>query len=1145
MFCSVATRTRIWLYIYSQILCCLATQLAQGSTLFLIAAANQAAPRRTHCSSTLVVVPGASVYTDTAKAAKREADSRQHREVGGPLTLKRPRKYKKRGVGVNKQNGTETELSNNGMRNETVDVDEQNGTETSRSNDETREKAADSTGARTETRIKRPDDDERLSSDRNGNKRTLRRQTIENKLENERLQERQDWRMDRRARRQNWGMDQLAERQNWRTDQCARTAERQDLQLAEGQRDWSEVTHPSVAKLDSATIRGISCTSNDSARTTTLENAAEGLKSKRQPSRETGSQAVLEAEARALNEGTWGRKEGIKREVEEARKKEEIAFFLGFLIATFRSQLTLQARLGNLQYQVSSLVQQTTSMSEKFEGLEASQHAPPHLRKQRTPESSADSEPVVTDPTPSTATPLAVPTAPVMAGLACCRVPLPAPGAPGAPCFVGKNVTDFLETFDNLCDDHGVVEADRLKKVVRYCEFKTREYVQTLIDDEEGWESFKKQLKEEYEKEDIHQQRQTRIFLERLCSIKREENDRSLKDYCRQFAATYRALVKKGQLDEYTGTRLFLTGLPPKLQRRVVVALEIDPKDETTMRFKPAVDKTMKYLETEECLTFLKESPTQKREIEKLASIVRGPQNDGLEFDTDPVMSAKGTSDSAVEQLTKQIGALVVPMQAVVSQMGRQSMAAPRVAGSAVVVEGTPATGANTVPLGARYDTGTFICYFCGENGHTRPRCRKFQQMFNAGEIHVNDDRRIAWGKRRPDAPELRRVDGKTAYEVVQANIEDRESRQRSGAQVNYLRVSLGADSESEAELENEYDAIDSVAGVYAAQAGAAQKGKGKAAPRNLEKPVQDKRFRATKAVAEKEKEYPVMKAQRIGQYEEVVAGPSRAQEDAGSIDEDREQTVSQGEAGPQRKPRVPRQKLSKMLKNMTDPYVVAEAMLQKSIELPMHDLLSLSPQLQHVFFGSWPDPAQQQPAAKVNNVSAAVVNPEILEGKNVRFADKLYTAASPKMTVEITGKPVVALLDSGAEVTVMSRSLAQTLGLPISENVSLNMLAPEGRESKFSGICTAVSVSIGEITHRLPIWIVEKLGQNIILGRTYSRLARMRLEDLDDGTCLGTVWSLDGNAKVSFCACQADEEENRTRADLVQARALNGLAEV
>ncbi|KAL9607722.1 MAG: hypothetical protein Q9204_009300, partial [Flavoplaca sp. TL-2023a] len=85
-------------------------------------------------------------------------------------------------------------------------------------------------------------------------------------------------------------------------------------------------------------------------------------------------------------------------------------------------------------------------------------------------------------------------------------MPLPAPGSPGAPWFEGKNVTDFLEAFDNMCDDHAIRDEDRMKKVVRYCEFKTREYVQTLLYDEDEWESFKKELKKEYEKEDVHQQ---------------------------------------------------------------------------------------------------------------------------------------------------------------------------------------------------------------------------------------------------------------------------------------------------------------------------------------------------------------------------------------------------------------------------------------------------------------------------------------------------------------------------------------------------------------------------------------------------------------------------------------------------------------
>lgn len=567
------------------------------------------------------------------------------------------------------------------------------------------------------------------------------------------------------------------------------------------------------------------------------------------------------------------------------------------------------------------------------------------------------------------------------------------------------------------------------------------------------------------------------------------------------------------------------------------------------MKFKPVYEKAMKYVEAEVNLDFFTETTAQKKEIEKLASVVRGPQNEGLDFDADPVISAKTASDSSVDKLTKQIGALVIPMQAVVAQMGKQgqSTTVPRAVVENRAAAAAPATGANAISIGARASTEDMICYFCGENGHMRPRCEKFKKLAEDGEIHVNVNRRVAWGRESPDAPEMTRVYGKTPYQVVKEDIENRKKQQETEAKVNFIGVSFSADSESEAELENEYEVIDSVAGVYAAKVSAKQKGKEKAAERSIEKPVHDKRFRATKAVLEKEKEYPTMKTQRLGQYEETVAGPSGADDEAERmLTEEREVTISQETAAPQKqqKPKVSRQKLSRMLKNMTDPYTVAEAMLEKRIELPMHDLLSLSPQLQHVFFGSWPDPAHaQQPAARVNNIST-VVNPEILEGKGVRFADKLYTAASPKTLVNIAGKSVVALLDSGAEVTVMSRSLAQTLGLPISENVVMNMLAPEGRESKFTGICTNVSVSIGEITHQVPIWIVEKLGQNVILGRTYSRLSRLRLEDLDDGTCQGTVWSLDGSAKVSFCACQADEEENRTRSDLLQARALNALAE-
>ncbi len=427
--------------------------------------------------------------------------------------------------------------------------------------------------------------------------------------------------------------------------------------MANGQNDWLENDRP-VAGQDHVAVRELKQEAFDIERTT---NDTENERRLIQSAGDTS--AAGEAVTRTSHEEAWKRN-NIKAQ-EEARKREEIAFFLSFLIATCNNQLALQNRLGDLERQISLL--KIKSFDLMASGLLTSQHATlqAFVRKQQTPEGSTDSEPAI-EPTTVTRS-----SAGTMAQQPCCRMPLPAPGSPDAPWFKGKNVTDFLEAFNNMCDDHAVRDEDKMKKVIRYCEFKTREYVQTLLYDKDEWESFKKELKKEYEKEDVHQQHQTRAFLERLYSMKREENDRGLKDYCRQYTATARSLTKRGQLDEYTSTRLFLSGLPPKLRRKVVLNLEIDPDDESTMKFKPVFDKAMKYIEAEENLDFFTETPTQRKEIERLASVVRGPQNEGLDFEADPVISARGAADSSVEKLTKQIGALVVPMQAV--GLGRAS----------------------------------------------------------------------------------------------------------------------------------------------------------------------------------------------------------------------------------------------------------------------------------------------------------------------------------------------------------------------------------------------------------------------------------------------------------------------------------------
>jgi hypothetical protein len=59
-------------------------------------------------------------------------------------------------------------------------------------------------------------------------------------------------------------------------------------------------------------------------------------------------------------------------------------------------------------------------------------------------------------------------------------IPLPQPNSPGAPRFIGKNISEFLKTWENLCEDYMVTPADRLRKLPRYCDRMISLYVETI-----------------------------------------------------------------------------------------------------------------------------------------------------------------------------------------------------------------------------------------------------------------------------------------------------------------------------------------------------------------------------------------------------------------------------------------------------------------------------------------------------------------------------------------------------------------------------------------------------------------------------------------------------------------------------------------
>ena len=100
-----------------------------------------------------------------------------------------------------------------------------------------------------------------------------------------------------------------------------------------------------------------------------------------------------------------------------------------------------------------------------------------------------------------------------------------------------------------------------------------------------------------------------------------------------------------------------------------------------------------------------------------------------------------------------------------------------------------------------------------------------------------------------------------------------------------------------------------------------------------------------------------------------------------------------------------------------------------------------------------------------------------------MRQAEKTYAAATPKIRVKIGSIVVDAMLDSGAEVNVMTRALADRAGLTIRTNLMLALKTVSGERRKFDGACEDIEVSIRNISNTQTIIVIDNIDHKLILG--------------------------------------------------------------
>ncbi|THU83350.1 hypothetical protein K435DRAFT_807580 [Dendrothele bispora CBS 962.96] len=125
-------------------------------------------------------------------------------------------------------------------------------------------------------------------------------------------------------------------------------------------------------------------------------------------------------------------------------------------------------------------------------------------------------------------------------------------------------------------------------------------------------------------------------------------------------------------------------------------------------------------------------------------------------------------------------------------------------------------------------------------------------------------------------------------------------------------------------------------------------------------------------------------------------------------------------------------------------------------------------------------------------------------------MSEKFYGMVTGKMEITINGVSLTAMIDSGSELNLVGRDIPDRAGLPIDfEGMKWTLRGVSGGPERLKGVVTDVPMMLGkhEFSHHLFVANSPLEGQDIILGQPFLNWFAARLDYWRDGVAKLYLW--------------------------------------
>jgi len=175
-------------------------------------------------------------------------------------------------------------------------------------------------------------------------------------------------------------------------------------------------------------------------------------------------------------------------------------------------------------------------------------------------------------------------------------------------------------------------------------------------------------------------------------------------------------------------------------------------------------------------------------------------------------------------------------------------------------------------------------------------------------------------------------------------------------------------------------------------------------------------------------------------------------------------------------------------------------------------------------------DPPQQ--IAKVSMATEHICNDcrEEEEATSKRFAIKHWARACPETEIYLgeMSSPVLALVDSGSEINIISSKIYEKEQWPIDTGHGWAIRTANNQKGELYGACPRVKTRIGDIALEQNFFVHKHLPYPVILGQPFITASRMQTIVMDDGSQFARIRSVDGTKSVQFFVVKSRHGRNR-----------------